>query len=133
MATVVVQDHVRKPGPVPRNGLLSALRVIGGSVWLAVRFLGAVVTGRGTIGYANELLELFWRRVFQCGNAALVVEGQEVFAGRTAIVMSNHTSLLDVPTLLGSVPGPVRMVFKESLAKIPVWGWAAVAAGFVPI
>lgn len=130
---VVVQDHVRPVGPKPSSGLWSLARVGGSCITLAFRFLGALVIGKASLAYADSLLGIFWRRVFVWGNAKLIVENREAFAGRTAIVMSNHTSLLDVPTLLGSVPGSLRMVFKESLARVPVWGWALVAAGFVPI
>ena len=133
MTQIVVQDHVRPVGPAPRPGLFTLVKVLASSVALATRFLAAFAVGRGTLSFADTLLERFWRRVFRWGNAALIVEGREAFDGRTAIVMSNHVSLLDVPTLLGSVPGSVRMVFKESLARIPVWGWAVVAAGFIPI
>jgi len=133
LSSVVIQDHVRPVGDAPRAGMSTLLRVMFTGVLLAFRFLGAFVVGRGDLRYADKLLEIFWRRVFQWGNVALVVDGRERFAGRTAIVMSNHVSILDVPTLLASVPGSVRMVFKQSLSRIPVWGWAIVAAGFVPV
>lgn len=133
LSSVTVQDHVRRVGPVPSSGLWSLAKVVGKCITLAFRFLGAYVVGKGDLKYADKLLNIFWRKVFQWGNAKLVVENIEVFDERPAVVMSNHTSLLDVPTLLGSVPVSVRMVFKESLAKIPVFGWALVAAGMVPI
>lgn len=133
LSSVVVQDHVRPVGPAPTSGLFSLAKVVGKCITLATRFLGAYVIGKGDLKYADKLLNIFWRKVFQWGNAKLVVENLEVFDGQPAIVMSNHTSLLDVPTLLGSVPVSVRMVFKESLAKIPVFGWSLVAAGMIPI
>lgn len=129
----VLQDHVRPVGPTPSSGLWSLFKVFTKCITLAFRFLGAFLVGKGDFAYADKLLNIFWRRVFQWGNAKLVVENRAAFARGNAIVMSNHTSLLDVPTLLGSVPGSVRMVFKESIAKIPVFGWGLVAAGFVPI
>lgn len=132
-SSVILQDHVRPVGPVPTSGLWSLAKVVGKCITLAFRFLGAYVIGKGDLKYADKLLNIFWRKVFQWGNAKLVVENAEVFDGQPAIVMSNHTSLLDVPTLLGAVPVSVRMVFKESLAKIPVFGWGLVAAGMIPI
>jgi 1-acyl-sn-glycerol-3-phosphate acyltransferase len=47
--------------------------------------------------------------------------------------MSNHGSLIDIPALMGTVPGSLRMVMKEELTKVPVWGQALVASGFVPV
>jgi len=47
--------------------------------------------------------------------------------------MSNHASLLDIPVMMGAIPGSMRMVMKEELTRVPVWGRALVASGFVPI
>jgi 1-acyl-sn-glycerol-3-phosphate acyltransferase len=47
--------------------------------------------------------------------------------------MANHQSLFDIPAMLAAVPVPVRFLAKRSLFRIPVFGWALGAAGFVPI
>ncbi|MFS8066194.1 MAG: lysophospholipid acyltransferase family protein [Byssovorax sp.] len=49
------------------------------------------------------------------------------------IVMSNHQSLYDIPVLFQSLPGSLRMVAKAELFRIPVWGRAMIAAGFIRI
>lgn len=56
----------------------------------------------------------------------------DVKAGkRSYVVMTNHQSLLDVPTVIGTWPGRIRMVSKQELGKVPVWGQAMRAAGVV--
>jgi 1-acyl-sn-glycerol-3-phosphate acyltransferase len=55
-------------------------------------------------------------------------DGSEPF-----VVMSNHQSLYDIPVLFQSVPGKLRMVAKAELFKVPIWGKAMLAAGFVKI
>src|SRR6185437_2007700 len=42
-------------------------------------------------------------------------------------------SLIDIPAMMGAVPGSLRMVMKEALTRVPVWGQALVASGFVPV
>ncbi len=49
------------------------------------------------------------------------------------IFMSNHLSLYDIPLLLVSLPGTVRMVAKKELFKVPLWGHAMQQSDFVSI
>jgi 1-acyl-sn-glycerol-3-phosphate acyltransferase len=56
-----------------------------------------------------------------------------VGAGARYVFLSNHQSLYDIPVLLATVPGPLRMVAKRSLFRIPIFGWALAAGGFIPV
>jgi 1-acyl-sn-glycerol-3-phosphate acyltransferase len=47
--------------------------------------------------------------------------------------MSNHQSLYDIPVLFQCGLGSLRMVTKAELFKVPVWGRAMEAAGFIRI
>ena len=49
------------------------------------------------------------------------------------VYLSNHQSLMDIPVVLVSCPGQVRLVAKHTLFKIPLFGWAMHAAGFVAV
>ncbi len=49
------------------------------------------------------------------------------------VFMSNHQSLFDIPVLITSVPGQGRFLAKRSLFRIPIFGWAMQAAGFIAI
>jgi 1-acyl-sn-glycerol-3-phosphate acyltransferase len=49
------------------------------------------------------------------------------------VILANHQSLLDIPVLLASLPVPVRFLAKRSLFRIPVFGQAIAAAGFIPV
>ncbi len=53
-------------------------------------------------------------------------------AGRY-VFLANHQSLFDIPVLLASAPGSVRLVAKKTLFQIPVFGWAMHAAGYIPV
>lgn len=84
---------------------------------------------------ADRRLEWWSRTLLEKAKIDLVVKGAE-HAGdgsEPLIVMSNHQSLYDIPVLFQSVPGKLRMVAKAELFKVPVWGQAMTAAGFIRI
>ena len=49
------------------------------------------------------------------------------------VYLANHQSLFDIPALLRAVPGRFRFVAKESLFRIPIFGSALSAAGFISV
>ena len=53
--------------------------------------------------------------------------------GRSYVFLANHQSLFDIPLLLTTCPGQVRMMAKRSLFRIPIFGWGMAAGGFIPI
>lgn len=53
--------------------------------------------------------------------------------GKSYVFLSNHQSLFDIPVLLTTCPGQVRMMAKRSLFRIPIFGWSLAAGGFIPI
>lgn len=52
---------------------------------------------------------------------------------RPAIYMANHQSLFDIPLLFLTLPGQARMLAKQSLFRIPIFGWAIRLGGFISI
>jgi 1-acyl-sn-glycerol-3-phosphate acyltransferase len=101
---------------------------------ISTRFLGAYAIRKGSVAYGDELLDWYWRHIFTAGNAKLSVSGRRHFEqGKAYVVMSNHASLVDIPAMMGAIPGSMRMVTKEELTKIPIWGQALIASGFIPL
>src|SRR5690606_30789925 len=49
------------------------------------------------------------------------------------VLMSNHRSYYDIPTVFRAVPGRVRMVAKKELFRVPIFGPAMLASGFVKV
>ncbi|MBP9111555.1 MAG: 1-acyl-sn-glycerol-3-phosphate acyltransferase [Polyangiaceae bacterium] len=74
------------------------------------------------------------RRLVERTTDDLRVHGREHFPkGRTVLVMSNHQSHYDVPYLLHALGSNMRMIAKKELYRIPVFGPALRASGFVEI
>jgi 1-acyl-sn-glycerol-3-phosphate acyltransferase len=70
--------------------------------------------------------------VFASGNATLRAEGADKLNRDAAyLYMSNHTSLLDIPAVLGAVPGRLRMISKAEVQRIPVFGPALTKMQFI--
>ncbi len=53
--------------------------------------------------------------------------------GKSYVFLCNHQSLFDIPAVLTTSPGQVRMMAKRSLFRIPFFGWGLAAGGFIPI
>ncbi len=66
--------------------------------------------------------------------ARIAAEGLEKLdPSRSYVVMSNHHSLFDIPTMLTTMPFPFRMMAKASLFKIPFMGWYMSRVGYIPV
>jgi 1-acyl-sn-glycerol-3-phosphate acyltransferase len=54
-------------------------------------------------------------------------------SNQRCIYMSNHQGVFDIPALIVSLPGQTSLLAKESLFRIPIFGWAMKAGGFISI
>jgi 1-acyl-sn-glycerol-3-phosphate acyltransferase len=52
---------------------------------------------------------------------------------RGYVFLANHQSMFDIPLVLATVPVQLRFAAKKSLFRIPVFGWAIRAGGFIPV
>lgn len=130
----VILDRERPPSVPRRADQLPVWKAMQYTLDISSRFLLRLLVGRATVEAADRLIDGYWRRIFRSGNATLQVTGRQHFApGQPFVIMSNHSSLLDIPAMMGAVPGSMRMVMKEELSRVPIWGQALVASGFVAI
>lgn len=130
----VILDRDRPPSVPRRADQLPVWKTMQYTLDISSRFLLRLLVGKATREAADRLIDGYWRRIFRSGNAQLLVSGRHHFEpGKPYLIMSNHGSLLDIPALMGAIPGSMRMVMKEELSRVPVWGQALVASGFVAI
>ncbi|AKT40016.1 lysophospholipid acyltransferase family protein [Chondromyces crocatus] len=90
----------------------------------------------GRLGAEQSDTRLRWwsQKLFRDAEVDLVVRGREhAESAGPLLVMSNHQSLYDIPALYCSVPGRLRMVAKQELFRVPLWGPAMRAAGFIEV
>jgi 1-acyl-sn-glycerol-3-phosphate acyltransferase len=60
-------------------------------------------------------------------------ENAAVPPGRPVMLMSNHSSLYDIPLIFAALPGSIRMLTKSELFRVPIWGRGLAAGEFVSI
>lgn len=104
-----------------------------GSILLgALAVLGSAVPPRGRFMFA--MARLWSHSLLTAACLEVRVEREAELDPRLSYVfLANHQSLFDIPLLLATVPGQVRMMAKRSLFRIPVFGWSLRAGGFIPI
>jgi 1-acyl-sn-glycerol-3-phosphate acyltransferase len=103
---------------------------------LAVSAPTVVDAARGQLSQSacNARLESWASRVVENCALDLAVRGREhIGTGRAYVIMSNHQSHMDVPVLYNVLGGNVRMVAKQELFELPIFGRALRDAGFIPV
>src|SRR5881409_4512699 len=73
------------------------------------------------------------RQLLRAAGTPVQVEGLDRIPDGPVVYASNHSSMFDIWALAATLPGSVRMVAKQELAKIPLLGRAMIAAGHVTI
>jgi 1-acyl-sn-glycerol-3-phosphate acyltransferase len=111
--------------------LTNSFLVVGSVVFGLSAIAGALASSgawsfRSARGWARGLLWCAGARLDVAREAPLDPDGRYVF-------VCNHQSQLDIPALLVTVPGSTRLLAKRSLFRIPIFGWAMRASGFVPV
>ncbi len=71
--------------------------------------------------------------LFSAGIKVKVRGKEKLNPDEVFLYLSNHQSYFDIPVLMKVLPGNVRFVYKKSMTKIPVFGWAMYLSGYIPI
>jgi 1-acyl-sn-glycerol-3-phosphate acyltransferase len=116
------------------RGTLLALRAMYETLEISAPTVAEALVSRVTREKCDVRLERWSRRLLAQAEVDLTVSGREhIVPGKPYVVMSNHASHYDVPILFQAFPGTLRMVAKTELFRIPIFGGALTAAGFVEI
>lgn len=100
-------------------------------IGMTVVLLGLIYPSRRVIAAGSYL----WARaVLWCAGVRLVVHGLEhIRDGRARFLVGNHQSGLDIPIVISLCRGNVRFLAKDSLFRIPIFGWALHRYRYIPI
>ncbi|CAM2006756.1 lysophospholipid acyltransferase family protein [Acanthopleuribacter pedis] len=112
--------------------------VIAGLLFLPITILLsiAVCLARpfSRLAWPSKVMQLWANSVFWMSGIKLQVVGEEhLTAGKPAIYMANHASMIDIPILVAVLPGHVRFLFKHTLMYVPFLGQAMMLLGMIPI
>jgi 1-acyl-sn-glycerol-3-phosphate acyltransferase len=98
---------------------------------LGVLVLGTIIGIAGDRPFSDRVLRTWCRLVLFCAGATVLPRAQPLDPRRSYVYVSNHTSHIDVPSIVSVAPLPIRFVGKQQLRKIPLFGWAAERMGHV--
>ena len=108
--------------------LTIATTVFWGTAALAI----SLIDRRG--GRVHACARNWGASIFRICGVRTRIEGLErLDPGVSYVVMANHRSLFDIPTLLTSLPFPFRMLAKASLFRVPFMGWYMSRVGYIPV
>jgi len=107
---------------------MSLVVLVLGTIALLV---GLVYPSRRIIAFAA----VAWSRVvLSLAGVRLTIVGKEQVADRVPrFFMGNHQSALDIPILLFALDGHARFMAKNTLFRIPIFGWILLRYGYAPI
>jgi 1-acyl-sn-glycerol-3-phosphate acyltransferase len=98
---------------------------------LAVIPFGLLIGIFGESDASERLMRSWCRLVLLCAGARVVARVHTLDPSRTYVFVSNHTSNIDVPSIVSVSPEPLRFIAKNELARVPLFGWAARRMGHV--
>jgi len=112
------------------------LRSVAVTLAITIPTVADVHRGRYRREDGDRRLDWWSRRLLAFVGLRCRVEnphGTVVPKGRPVIIMSNHSSLYDIPLVFQSLPGSIRMLTKRELFRVPIWGRGLAAGEFVAI
>ena len=96
--------------------------------------IGALLRVRQRPGGIYDWGTSDWARWFlRAAGTPLQIEGRARIPAGPVVYASNHSSMFDIWALAAGMPGSIRFVAKQELARIPLLGQAMLAAGHVTI
>jgi 1-acyl-sn-glycerol-3-phosphate acyltransferase len=108
-------------------GVVIGILIWATPVWLA----GLIYPSRSIVAFGARWFGRFV--MISCGARLRVVGAESVRDGVPRFYVGNHQSALDISALLVALDGNVRFLAKESLFRIPIFGWAMRRSEFIPV
>ena len=109
---------------------------------LIIIFLTLLLGGGGLIfflidrsGTVFKWFARIWSRLLllTTGSRFQAEGAEKLEKGRSYLFVANHQSLFDIPAAFAALPFKVVMTPKKELFRIPIFGWAIRAGGFILI
>ncbi|HYQ14775.1 MAG TPA: lysophospholipid acyltransferase family protein, partial [Polyangiaceae bacterium] len=109
------------------HAIWQTLRISVPTIWDGLR-------GSLTPEATDRRLAQWSKAIVERARVDLHVTGAELATpGESFVIMSNHQSLYDVPVIYQALDRRIRMVAKQELFRVPIWGSAMRGAGFIAL
>lgn len=90
-----------------------------------------------SLSESDRIIHDWAKNLLDCVNLSYQVYNPhqvEPTPNKAWIIMSNHASLYDIPLIFMALPhSTIRMIAKKELFRVPIWGHAMKATGFIAI
>ena len=105
------------------KSLVLSLRNIYATLGISVPTVFDAMRGRITKEVCDARLAVWGHRIVENAGLHLDVRGREnMKPGETYLVMSNHQSHYDIPVMFEVIGPNIRMITKEELFRVPIFG-----------
>jgi 1-acyl-sn-glycerol-3-phosphate acyltransferase len=118
------------------KGVVTIFRLIGGV--LAILAFGIPTLLLRPFDRSGRIFNAFgrgWARtiLWICGIHISVRGLENIEPGSHYIYVSNHASMFDIPAVMAGIPDQVRIVYKQELERVPVFGWIMKYSPYITI
>jgi 1-acyl-sn-glycerol-3-phosphate acyltransferase len=107
--------------------VLSVLAGIIAIVWTIVcSIISVFATLLDRRGKLYHGMSRFWSQglLVLFGVRLKIVGADNIDHSRNYVFVSNHVSFMDIPVLLAGIDDDIRLTYRSTLARMPIWGWA---------
>ncbi len=96
-------------------------------------FWWAKLWGKADRARTDHIIHHWAKSILTTVDVTLHVEGEKpnYIHRQPYMIMSNHASLYDIPIILASLPGSIRMIAKRELSHIPYFGTSLKHSEFI--
>jgi 1-acyl-sn-glycerol-3-phosphate acyltransferase len=117
-----------------RKSLALSFTNVCETIAISVPTVVDAMLGRVTKETCDARLARWATRIVAHTRMEVTVTGREHMApGATYLLMSNHQSHYDIPVLFEAIGSNIRMITKEELFRVPIFGNALKLGGFISI
>lgn len=111
---------------------INLLKIIIITLWDATKFMIMLPFKGKNLYYQHS--RQWSKRLLKAAKINVKVSGEYNFdKTKSYIFVTNHSSLLDIPVILGNIDLDCRIIYKKELEKIPVFGKALSLSPFIKI
>jgi 1-acyl-sn-glycerol-3-phosphate acyltransferase len=109
------------------------LRTLVQTIVTLTSFWWAKLWGRASRVKADKIIKHWAQALLQIVNVRPHIMGTQpnYKSHQPYIIMSNHASLYDIPIILATMPGSIRMIAKKELSYIPYFGTSLKHSEFI--
>ena len=101
------------------------LKALAITLWISIETIYKVYSGSETRKKCDRRLR-WWSanllKYLQLSYTSFNPNQVSFLPGKPYIIMSNHSSLCDIPLIFVTMPGSIRMLTKKELFDVPIWG-----------